>query len=431
MHTLGIMKDLPTFINEDYLRFGLLILTFSFLAYILLRQNQNKQSNWAMFYATLWVGLSLLVINFICVKIGFWEYHSPSSLPLLIPFDLYFAWTFIWGTMLTYFLKSRYIITSLLAVLWLDLLFMPFLESYGTLTLSKNWLIGELVIILLVLLPARLWAKWSIENTNVAGRALLQVLSMTILLFFIIPFTVHQYVSIDLDFTTKRLVYFSQVIFILALPALIAVRDLVKLGRGTPFPYDKTKNLVTNGVYAYMRNPIQWSMAVLFIPLSLFFKSPIFLLGTLVSIIYSFSVANIQEGSDMRLRFGNPWLSYKRNTPVFRFLWKPNSIGFATIYFKKDCSYCQDVKEWFVKRNPINLSFKDASDHMKQVTYIDNNQNEMSSVLALSYAFGHVNLVYASLGWIIRFPGICFLLQLIVDATIPSDKVSCEIEISE
>ena len=62
---------------------------------------------------------------------------------------------------------------------------------------------------------------------------------------------------------------------------------------------------------------------------------------------------------------------------------------------------------------------------MRQVTYVDDNYNQCRSVLAISYALGHINLLYASLGWFMRFPGVCFLLQLIVDATIPPVEAKC------
>ena len=59
---------------------------------------------------------------------------------------------------------------------------------------------------------------------------------------------------------------------------------------------------------------------------------------------------------------------------------------------------------------------------MLQVTYIDYNSNSHTSVKAIAYALGHINLTYASLGWFMRFPGVCILLQCIIDATVPSTR---------
>ena len=415
-------------LNEVHIRLALSLISFAFLAFLIFKPRQNAMLNWAMFYATLWVALSLPIVNYICVRHGYWQYISDKRLVLQIPLDLYFSWVVIWGATITYFLKSRFVFTSLLGILWLDIIYMPLMEKYSLLSLSSDWLIGEIAILIVVLLPARLWARWSLDNKSTAGRALLQVVCMSLLLFGVLPFAVHQYAPLDYDLSSTEWMYLSQVVFMLALPALTAVRDLVALGKGTPFPYDKTKNLVTIGVYAYIRNPIQWSTTVLFISLAWFFNSPLLLLGSLVSVAYALSIAWVHEGSDMVSRFGGSWVEYKSRTPQFRFLWKPNKMGQATIYFKEDCLACQNVKRWFVSRKPINLDFQDATDDLRQVTYIDDHANKSASVLAISYALGHINLLYASLGWLMRFPGVCFLLQLIVDATIPPAEVGCPVD---
>ena len=415
-------------INEAHIRLALSLISFAFLSFLIFKPRQNAKLNWAMFYATLWVALSLPVVNYICVKLGYWNYLSEEFQLLQMPLDLYFSWVIIWGAVVTYFLKSRFVMTSLLGIFWIDILFMPLMEQYGLLSLRSDWLIGETAILIVVLLPARLWAKWSLENNHVVGRALLQVICMSVLLFGLLPYAVYQYVPFDYNLSSKEWMYLLQVVFMLALPALTAVRDLATLGKGTPFPYDKTENLVTTGVYAYIRNPIQWSMTVLFIPMAWWLSSPLLLLGSFVSLAYALSIAWVQEGADMVSRFGSSWVEYKRRVPQFRFLWKPIKMGQSTIYFKKDCLICQKTKHWFANRNPINLDFQPAMDNIRQVTYIDNNSNESTSVLAISYALEHINLLYASLGWFMRFPGICFLLQLIVDATIPPEEARCPVE---
>ena len=428
MLILILMMEPPLHINQESIRLVLLLGSFGFLVYLVFKSKQNAQVNWAMFYATLWVSLSLVIVNYLCVKLGYWTYISDKPLSLDIPLDLYFSWVVLWGVVVTYFLKSKFVFTSLLFIFWLDILYMPLMQQYGVLYLRSDWYIGEAAIILFVLLPARLWTKWSLEKTNIVGRTLLQIVCVGIILFFILPYSVHLVKPLQFSFDSPRIIYSLQVFFIIALPALIAVRDLVTLGKGTPFPYDETKLLVTNGVYAYIQNPIQWSMTVIFIPLAWFFSSPLLLLGSLVSFAYCMSLARVQEGADMVSRFGDAWLSYKCRAPVYRFLWKPSQMGQATIHFRKDCNVCQEVKEWFERRNPVSLKFEDASLEMQQVTYIDQNKNRNTSVLAISYALGHINLVYASLGWLMRFPGFCFLLQLIVDATIPPKEIGCAVE---
>jgi protein-S-isoprenylcysteine O-methyltransferase Ste14 len=61
---------------------------------------------------------------------------------------------------------------------------------------------------------------------------------------------------------------------VVSVPGLTAVRDLAMTGGGTPVPLDPPRRLVTHGVYAYLRNPMQWSMTALLLLEALFLRSP-------------------------------------------------------------------------------------------------------------------------------------------------------------
>jgi protein-S-isoprenylcysteine O-methyltransferase Ste14 len=58
----------------------------------------------------------------------------------------------------------------------------------------------------------------------------------------------------------------SLIVQVLAVPALLgltAMQEFVLRGRGTPVPFDPPRRLVTTGIYAYVRNPMQLSAVLL------------------------------------------------------------------------------------------------------------------------------------------------------------------------
>lgn len=398
----------------------LLLMSFLFLAYVFFKPKQNAQLNWAMFFSSLWVALSLLLVNYLSVELGFWEFNQDEDLTIFIPYDLYFIWVVFWGVLLPFLLRGKYILIAALSLLYLDVLLMPLMEEYGLIVLEEKWLIGELLLILFVYLPAHFWSYLFLENKGLRWRSVLQFLSLAILYSIGLPFVVYVYFPSSISYTTEKLPCFFQLGFMVLLPALIAIVDLAGKGKGTPFPYDPTQKLVQTGAYAYIRNPIQWSLTFFFIPLAWFFHSYYLLIGIVVSVAYTIGVSEPQEKVSMHERFSEQWDSYKQNIPLWYFLWRPIYIPIATIYFKKNCNQCSQWRAWLEKRKPIQLVFKDAEvfdgNKLVQVTYQHNNGQLYTGVKAIAHTFEHINLAWASLGWFMRLPLISSLLQLIVDS---------------
>lgn len=402
---------------QEIIRYGLTLGLFGFLVTIFIFMKQDKKLNLALFYSFLWTTLSLGALNYICVHYNLWRFISEQSLYIAMPLDFYFIWIVCWSVIPVYFFKGKYILIVALIFLWIDILCMPYLENLGILELGPNWLIGEFVLIALVYMPAYLWAKFSLEDKQLAWRVRLQVITMGFILILAVPFLLFTYQS--KSFILENNAILNQLIFIIALPSLIAVNDLYSLGKGSPFPLDPTKHLVQIGVYAYIKNPIQWSFTLLFIPLSILYKEPLLLIGLVTAIAYTIGVSNNQENADMTKRFGELWTNYDQNVPKWRFLWKPITIPQGTIYFKQDCNQCIELRAWFVMRKSSNLILKYAHEHpenIKQVTYTDYLGNNHSSVKAMAHAMEHINLGWACLGWLMRLPIINYVLQAIVNA---------------
>jgi hypothetical protein len=195
---------------------------------------------------------------------------------------------------------------------------------------------------------------------------------------------------------------------------------LVEKGKGTPFPLDATKRMVETGVYAYCKNPIQWSFTLLFIPLAIHYNSYLLSFGFFISLAYVIGVSNPQEYLDMNSRFDIKWDLYKKNVPSWWFLWKPKFIPKGILYFKKDCNQCEQIKQWFEKRPAINLDIRYSKEYnsseLLQATYVHPSGLKFSSVKAIAHGVEHINLAWACLGWLMRFPLVLFVLQTIVDS---------------
>lgn len=396
-----------------------LLSSFVMLIYVFFRKKQDTKLNWSIFFSSLWVSLSLFIINYISVKSGYWSFATSEFSGLLIPPDIFFTWVIIWGVLLPFIFKGKYIFVTCALILWIDILFMPLLDSYGIVRLNTDWLKGEWLMLLFVLLPSQYWVQLYIKGKHPGRRSFFQFLCVAMLYAFIAPFSIYQYFPNDLSYTGWNKPILIQVGFIFLLPGLIAVVDLVEHGIGTPFPYDPTQRLVRTGVYAYIKNPIQWSLTLIFIPIAIFFHSYLMLLGLLISIAYTISIANYNEYRDMENRFGKAWLKYQKNTPSWYFALYPTNIPTATIYFQKDCLECSRMRQWIERRKPHHLTFRHASEFpgvtIEQVTLIDHQGNRHTSVKAIAHAFNHLHLGWASLGWLMRLPVIAHLLQIIVN----------------
>ena len=417
-------------ISVNDIRTLLVASSLVFLAVVFLKKRQSTKLNWAVFYNALWVLVNLGIVNYLCVNYGLWHFKEVNL--LLMPYDLYFVWLVIWGIVPVYLFKGRYLIPITIGLFLIDILMMPKLEEFNVLVLNDKWLIGEVVLILLVFVPSYLWARFSILNKQIGLRALFQIEIMAAIFIVGLPFILFNYGAIDF-FHCSWDPYLFQVCIIIGFPALVAVHDLVIRGKGTPFPYDPTRRLVQTGVYAYCRNPIQWSFALIFIPISIYFSSYIFLVGSVVSVAYTLGVSDYQEYPDMKKRFGLAWVNYLNKVPKWFFLWKPMGIPKGTIYFDSDCIQCNQIAEWFRKANTLELDIQPASDYpfglIEQVTYVDHLGQKFKSVKAIACALEHINLGWATLGWFMRFPGISFVLQTIVDSMgINVKNEECEVK---
>ncbi|MBT5955052.1 hypothetical protein HOG98_10090 [bacterium] len=395
------------------------IAAFIILCIFFLKDKPNSKYNWAIFYSTLYMTVMLFSVNYFCAKLELWSFNYQGNQSSTIPPDLFFIWIVIWGILPFAFFRGRHLVLVSAFLLWIDICTMPILDAISVIKLNPRWILGDISLILTIFVPGYFWAYCSYHNNCLGVRAMLQVITFGIGSIIGIPLLLNIYgrlPNLSFDWSSIEI----QLFFIAIFPGLAAVNDLVTKGKGTAFPFDPTKFLVRTGVYAYCKNPIQWSYALSFILLSVYHSSFYFLVGFLVTILFTIGISDPHESKDMTIRFGKDWGIYKLVVPKWMFLWTPNHIPKGVVFFKADCNQCKQIRTWFLKSKPINLDLKFDTDYpgnkLTQVTYIDHNGMEFKSVTAIACCLEHINLAYASLGWFMRFPVINYLLQLIVDS---------------
>lgn len=143
-----------------------------------------------------------------------------------------------------------------------------------------------------------------------AWELLLGLLLLNVRSWFHNPLSWHQLISWTLLSTSLLLV----------IPAIKLLRrlGLQDPARSDPALLDieKTSQLVTNGLYRYIRHPMYSSL--LFLGWGIFFKSPSYLDGglTLLCTFFLITTARIEECEDI-VYFGEKYVQYMKRTKMF------------------------------------------------------------------------------------------------------------------
>ncbi len=411
-------------------------LSVCLLLHFLLKKKLTKRHYVAAMMSSTWLAASVPWINLIAIKLQLWSYHTEHHYQILgLPLSLYLSWILFWGVLpaLLYTAFQRFGTRSfyllLLALLIVDIISMPLLEPI--LLLEKNWLIGELLLIIFTLIPSLLLTRYVITDSYSGRRASLIAVAFIFLLLTIIPYC-HPAIQfspiitwLSLNLIEQALAIFA--IMIVAVPGIAAVQEFAIIGKGTPIPQDPPKHLVTTGVYSFIKNPIQLSM-VLTLPIWAILFSPYIHLMTLVAIIYCVGIARWSEGIDLTNRYPDHWQNYRSTVsswfPSITPSWSADLP--AEVYINHQCKICKSIAKWILTKHPTALIIKDASEWdgapLTRMTYLDPNspkdsQSSWAGVLAMARVFQHLHLGYAWLGWFISIPILSHIIQAAMDAS--------------
>src|SRR5437879_4718584 len=202
-----------------------------------------------------WAVPSLLAVQVLNLHFGWWLFNAQGGLFRGMPVDLYLGWAVLWGVLpILTFRKAG--ITWVAAVFFgVDLILMP--ACSPVVALSHRWLIGELVALGLVLVPAQLFARWTLDDMHLGARAALHVLAAGGVFLFLVPEVVfalrpgRTWEGLLSGPTWLRNLELQAIVLLGAL-GVSAVQEFAQRGKGTPIPYDPPKLLVISGLYCYI-----------------------------------------------------------------------------------------------------------------------------------------------------------------------------------
>ena len=396
----------------------------------------------AAFLATAWNLPALLAVHVLALRLGWWTYNTRGATLAGLPVDLYIGWAVLWGALPALAARRVRIGVVTAAALGVDLVAMSQLEPI--VRLGSTWLVGELIAILVCLVPAQLLAQWTRDQSHVGRRALLQMLAFGGLVFGVLPQTLFEQIGGGWTPLTSRPMWVTSLLLQgVALGGLLgvsALQEFATRGLGTPVPFDPPRRLVISGPYAYVRNPMQLSAALATAGWGALLESWWVMAAGVMAVIYGAGFAAGDEDVDLERRFGRSWRAYANAMRAWWPRWRPLDPAVlaesengeasaphtprarATLYVAEECGPCSEVRAWFEARSPVSLDIVAAERHprrsLTRITYDPGNDTgDVDGVAALGRALEHVHLGWAAMGMFVRLPCLCQALQLIADAS--------------
>ncbi|MFF5212051.1 methyltransferase family protein [Streptosporangium sp. NPDC000396] len=314
------------------------------------RARPSERDIAAAILATGWNLLALIAVNTLALSAGWWEFHAEGAVVYGMPVDLLLGWALLWGALPVLATRPRRtsgrdgtgpggegeaaggawtVPLPLTAAVpaWFDLALMP--RGEPVVVLGGDWLVGESVAIVTCLVPGLFLARWTVAGTCLRVRAGFQIVlagGLGLALPVLLTGVWRQPVWV--------LGLLAQVLAVPMIFGVTAVREFATVGGGTPLPYDPPRRLVTTGPYAYVRNPMQVSMAAGYLVLAPF--DPVFLGAAAVAAAYGAGLAAWHEGEQLARRFGAEWRDYHRAVrpwvPRLRPVMPP-----ASVYVTRTC----------------------------------------------------------------------------------------------
>jgi protein-S-isoprenylcysteine O-methyltransferase Ste14 len=341
-----------------------------------------------------------------------------------LPVDLWLGWAALWGPLPVLLRRAVPVPVALGLLLWLDVVAMPALDPL--LLLGPHWLQAEALGILLVALPAQVLGRWTADRDHLVGRALLQVATFTGLTLWLVPSVAFTLGDGGWDRAARLpaplLFVLAQIALAVAVPALAAVTEFVTRGGGTPFPWDPPQRLVTTGPYAYLANPMQAGTVLLLLLLAAATASVTLVAAALLAVAFSAAVAAPHERHDMRQRYGNDWLAYRREVRDWWPRHRPYTAGPPSrLWLDEDCGPCTAVRDFLREREPQHLEVLAAAaapTTLWRASYDGADGHTTSGVAAVARGLHHLTLGWAYAGWLLMLPGVGWLTQLVTDALI-------------
>lgn len=386
-----------------------------------------ERQDWiGVLLASVWNLPMLFITNLVAVARGWWTFDADGGTLLGIPVDLLLSWVWTWGALPVLLTPRAPVAALAVAALTVDLVLMP--AAAPVVQLGPHWLAGDAVCVAVAFVPGQLLAAWTRDQSHLAARASLQAVAVAGLLMVLLPaIAISGSGGTWIDPRWRPLWITSLWLQILAVPAAIglsAVQEFVVRGHGTPVPFDPPRRLVTSGVYAFVRNPMQIAATCVLAILGLALGNWWVGAASVVAHAYAAGLAAWDEADDLAARHGEAWIRYRGavRTWVPRWRpWCPPDAAPARLYVGGSCEMCQHVGTWFARRGATGIRVLDAESHADALTRLTyesaDGDYRATGVAALARALEHVHAGWALASALVRLPGVVHAVQVVVDAS--------------
>jgi hypothetical protein len=189
-------------------------------------------------------------------------------------------------------------------------------------------------------------------------------------------------------------------------------------------PFDPPKRLVTSGVYAYLRNPMQLSAVLLLVMLGVLLRNWWLAAAGFMPHAYATGIAGWDEDADLQARFGEAWTAYRAGVRRWIPSWRPWSPAHAAaprLFVADTCGMCREVRSWFEQRGASRLDIVPAETYptrsLRRITYQPVGGAEVDGVEAIACALQHLHLGWALVGSVMGLPLVRPLAQLVADGS--------------
>lgn len=391
-----------------------------------LRWPPGRRALGAVILAVAWNVATLVPLQLVAARAGWWTFGAGTGASIPFPIELVAGWAIAWGA-LPLLIQPRPRMAAVLgAALVLDVVLMPRLEP--VVVLGRSWFLGEGVALATCLAPGMLLGWWMSDQRRLACRAAFQVLAFVLIAVVLLPTLIAALTtSGPIGISTGPAMVFPQLLLLLSLPGVSAVQEFVERGGGTPIPFDPPQRMVTSGIYAYVANPMQLSIALCYLAIAAMLHSWWVALAAVMSVIYSEGIARWDEDRDLIARAGDGWTGYTHSVRRWIPRWKPFHLAIvgappARLFIDSECPECNQLGRWLLSRAPVGLSIHPAHEYsggaLERITYdpVDGSPHQ-SGVAAVARALEHLSLGWALVGMLARIPVLVNVLQFLTDAS--------------
>jgi protein-S-isoprenylcysteine O-methyltransferase Ste14 len=383
----------------------------------------SRREHGALLFAFLAAFVGLGVLHELASLVGWWSYAEVAGTWRGLPVDLWLGWAVLWGPLPVALRRSIPLPLAVVAAAWLDVVAMPALAP--VVELHASWLVGEVVGLVLVLVPAVLLGRWLAERQRLAARTVGQLLVFAGLVGWLLPTTVFELADGSWSALFGRpgivLAGAAQLAVLLALPGVAAVQELAQRGGGTPYPWDPPDRLVTTGPYAFVENPMQWSGTALLLLLAALSGSWALAGAAIGATAFASTVARPHEHEHLRRRFGAAHDRYRTAVRPWVPRWRPDVTEPGRLVLDGGCPRCRELGAAIRALEPDGLLLLDAREDRRllQRARYDHPAGGADGLGAIGRALNHAALPWAALGWLLQLPVVRPALQVVADVVGP------------